>query len=89
MKINLPFFKIRGLKIKLFNASCAKRVTAKAGPGLDISGSSPGLDHLPGLESDPGPESDLGPEARTRLGFCSYPTCAHDELPDDELGEKR
>ena len=50
-------------------------VTAKAGPGLDISG--PGLDHFPGpdhipgldnptLESDLALESDLGPETRTR-----------------------
>ncbi len=37
-------------------------VAAKAGPGLDISEPSPGL------ESDPALESDLGSEARTRPG---------------------
>ena len=31
-----------------------KRVTAKAGPGLDISGPSLGLDHFPGLDHIPG-----------------------------------
>ena len=61
------------------------RVTAKAGPCLDISGPSLGLDHFQGLdhilglghfpglnsalESDPAMESVLGPEARTGPGF--------------------
>ena len=60
-----------------------KGVIAKAGPILDISGPSPGLDHfpsldhIPGLDYDPGPESDPGPEARTSYSF-KRPTKARD-----------